>query len=853
MEYNPNILEKKWQKKWNNNNIFKTYNKVENKENYYVLEMFAYPSGNLHVGHLRNYTIGDAIARYKKMKGYNVLHPIGWDSFGLPAENAAIANNTHPSIWTAKNIDTMREQLKLMGLSYDWEREICTYKPEYYKFNQKFFIDLYKKGLVYKKKSYVNWCPDCETVLANEQVEQGKCWRHGKTDVIQKELSQWYLKITKYAQELLDGHKELEKGWPSEVIAMQKNWIGRSEGAEIDFEVQGYDKKISVFTTRPDTLYGVTYFVIAPEHPMVNELVLEKHPELKPEIDKMINEDKITREAEDKEKVGIFTGLYSTNPVTNEKIKIFIGNYVLMNYGSGAVMAVPAHDNRDFTFAKKYNLEIKQVIEANELPYTEKGKLINSDEFNGLDNEVAKKEIIKKLEKLGIGRLKVNYRLHDWLISRQRYWGTPIPVIYDEDGNIYLEEEKNLPVTQPTDIEFTGHGNPLETSEEFKKVILPNGKIGRRETDTMDTFMDSSWYYLRYLDPKNTNEAFDKKLANEWTPVNQYIGGIEHAVMHLLYSRFIHKALRDLGMLDTNEPFKALLTQGMVLDYSYYSNNKKTYLFKKDIEIKDKIAYDKETGEELISKLEKMSKSKNNGVNPIEIVNEYGADAARLFVLFAAPPEKELEWNTNGVAGAYRFINRMYLLFNDTKDFATKGEITLDKRNENDENLQRKLHQTIKKVVESMEDNFHFNTAIAALMELLNTMTKYKQDIIDTNNFSTESKKVWFEVLNKVSLMLSPFIPHIADELLEIIGSNEIAFNLKFPEYIEELTKDDNVNLVVQVNGKLRDTIKLKLGFSEDEAKEHALNSSKIIQYTKDKEIVKIIYVKNKLINIVVK
>ncbi|VWL85021.1 leucine--tRNA ligase [Oceanivirga miroungae] len=855
MEYNPKLLEKKWQDIWSKNSVYKSYNKVEGKENYYVLEMFAYPSGNLHVGHLKNYTIGDAIARYKKMRGFNVLHPFGWDSFGLPAENAAISNNTHPSIWTKKNIAEMRNQLKAMGFSYDWDREIETYKAEYYKFNQKFFIDMYKKGLVYKKKSYVNWCPDCHTVLANEQVEQGKCWRHGKTDVIQKELSQWYFKITDYAEELLQDLELLKDGWPSEVLAMQKNWIGKSTGAEIDFKLADYDKTISVFTTRPDTLYGVTYCVIAPEHPLVNDLVLKNSPELKDEIDSMLNEDKISRESDDKEKIGIFSGLYVIHPLTNEKIKLYIANYVLMSYGSGAVMAVAAHDERDYKFAKKYNLEIKEVIKPDkelEMPYTGAGHLINSSEFDGMKNSQAKKEIVKKLEKLGLGRKKVNYRLHDWLISRQRYWGTPIPVLYDEDGNIYLEEEKNLPVLQADDIEFTGQGNPIETSKKYKNVILPNGKKGYRETDTMDTFVDSSWYYLRYLDPKNEKEPFKKEDANSFTPVSQYIGGIEHAVMHLLYARFIHKALRDMNYLDTDEPFKRLLTQGMVLSYSYYSKEKRAYLFSKDVEVKNNIAYDKETGEELVSKLEKMSKSKNNGVNPIDIVDEFGADAARLFILFAAPPEQELEWSSNGVQGAYRFINRLVLLFDKSLEFAKKGEINLNNRSEFDTELQRKLHQTIKKVIESMEDNFHFNTAIAALMELLNVMSKYFNDVIEAKNETQESAKIWYEALLNMILMLAPFTPHIADELLGEL-KEDISFNKDFPKYDEELTKEDTVNLVVQVNGKLRDTIKLKLGFSEEVAKEHALNSENIKRFTDGKEIVKIIYVKDKLVNIVIR
>ena len=891
-EYKPEQIEKKWQEKWQEKNVFKSENKVEGKQNYYTLEMFAYPSGKLHVGHLRNYAIGDAIARYKKMKGFNVLHPFGWDSFGLPAENAAIDNGAHPGQWTKANIDNMRRQLKLMGLSYDWDREISTYTPEYYKWNQLFFIEMYKKGLVYKKRSYVNWCPDCNTVLANEQVEDGKCWRHSKTDVIQKELSQWYLKITDYAEELLQGHEELKGHWPDKVLAMQKNWIGKSTGSEINFvldykfDSNSQDKEsnlnignngeviIPVFTTRADTLFGVTYAVIAPEHPLVEEIILKENPSLKEAVDKMINEDKINRTAEDKEKEGMFTGLYVINPVNNEKVPLWIGNYVLMDYGTGAVMAVPAHDERDFFFAKKYNLPVrivinpvdkdgnseKIVVEEMEGAYTLNGILVNSDEFDGTKNTEAKIKVTEKLEKEGKGKKTVNYRLHDWLISRQRYWGTPIPVIYDEDGNIHLEEKENLPVKLPTDIEFNGKGNPLETSEEFKNVILPNGKKGRRETDTMDTFVDSSWYYLRYLDSHNTEKPFEKENADSWTPVDQYIGGIEHAVMHLLYARFFHKALRDMGLVETNEPFKRLLTQGMVLGPSYYSQNERKFYFPKDVEIKDTKAFSKSTGEELTVKVEKMSKSKNNGVDPEEIVKEYGADPARVFTLFAAPPEKELEWNVNGLAGAYRFINRLFLIISDSFEFADKNAgkednygIDLSKRSEKDEEIQKKLHQTVKKVTESIEDDFHFNTAIAAVMELLNDMTTYKQELIDKNDVSTESKKIWKEVLDKVILLIAPFAPHIADELWEIIGNTTFTFEEEWPTFEEELTKEHKMNLVVQINGKIRETIPAKIGLPKEEYEKLAFDSEKIKKAIEGKEIVKVIVVPNKLVNIVVK
>ena len=888
-EYKPSEIEKKWQDKWFEGDVFKSENKVDGKENYYVLEMFAYPSGKLHVGHLRNYAIGDAIARYKKMKGFNVLHPFGWDSFGLPAENAAIDNGAHPGKWTKANIDNMRRQMKLMGLSYDWNRELSTYTPEYYKWNQKFFIEMYKKGLVYKKKSYVNWCPDCNTVLANEQVEDGKCWRHGKTDVIQKELSQWYFKITEYAEELLQGHEELRGHWPEQVLTMQKNWIGKSTGSEVDFildykfENDGNshlklndrgEVVISVFTTRPDTLYGVTYATVAPEHPLVEEIILKENPSIREAVERMINEDKIARTAEDKEKEGVFSGLHVINPVNGEKVQLWIANYVLMDYGTGAVMAVPAHDERDFQFSKKYNLDLKIVVnpvdkngnleevsvEKIENALVNSGVLVNSEEFNGLNSNEAKEKITEKLGKIGLGKKTVNYRLHDWLISRQRYWGTPIPVIYDEDGNIYLEEEANLPVKLPTDIEFNGKGNPLETSEEFKNVILPNGKKGRRETDTMDTFVDSSWYYLRYLDSHNDKEPFKKEDADNWTPVHQYIGGIEHAVMHLLYARFFHKSLRDLGYVDTNEPFKRLLTQGMVLGPSYYSQNERRYLFPREVEMKDGKPVSKETGEELATKVEKMSKSKNNGVDPEEIVKEYGADSSRVFTLFAAPPEKELEWNMNGLAGAYRFINRLYLLISSTADFADKNAskennygINLDARSEKDKEIQKKLHQTVKKVTDSIEDDFHFNTAIAAIMELLNDMTTYKQNVIDKNDISSESKKVWHEVLEKVILLIAPFAPHVADELWSDLGNTTLTFEEEWPAFDEKLTVENNFNLVLQVNGKVRDMLPAQIGISKDDAEKLAFSSEKVQKFIKGKEVVKVIVVPNKLVNIVVK
>jgi leucyl-tRNA synthetase len=867
MEYNFGQVEKKWQKKWNDAKIFKTENKVEGKENYYALEMFAYPSGNLHMGHVRNYTIGDVVARYKKMMGFNVLHPFGWDSFGLPAENAAIQNGAHPAKWTESNIESMKEQLNLLGLSYDWDREIATYTPEYYRWNQWIFKKMYEKGLVYRKNSMVNWCPDCNTVLANEQVEDGKCWRHGKTDVIQKELTQWFFKITDYAEELLDGHKELEEGWPSKVIAMQKNWIGKSYGTEIEFVVEKTGEKMPVFTTRPDTLYGVTYCVLAPEHPLVKELVKD-NPEIEAKVEEMKNADMIERTAEGKEKNGIFTGAYVINPVNNKKVPLWIGDYVLMNYGTGAVMAVPCHDERDFAFAKKYNLEMipvifpvdkktKEVIElqAEEMKdaFVGKGVLGNSDKFNGIGSKEALTKISEYVEELGVGNRTVKYRLRDWGISRQRYWGTPIPALYCDKCGIVMEKDENLPVKLPTDIDFQAGGNPLSTSDKFKNATCPQcGGKARRETDTMDTFVDSSWYYLRYCDPTNKELPVDKENANLWSPVNQYIGGVEHAVMHLLYSRFFHKALRDIGLVSTDEPFKRLLTQGMVLSSSYYSSNENRYLYPKEVEIRDGKAYSAK-GEELAVKMEKMSKSKNNGVDPLHIIDQYGADTARLFSMFAAPPEKELEWNENGLAGSSRFLGRVWNLVISNKDNFEDGAVNYLEIGKKDKAVIRKLHQTIKKVTESIEDNFHFNTAIAAIMELLNEVQDFATNVISTTDATLESKKIMTQVIKNLVVLLSPFAPHICDELWEIMGGEGYLFEASWPEYSEELTIADEIQIAVQVNGKLRATVEVDRNIGKEELEKMALAQENVKKHIEGLNVIKVIVIPGKIVNIVVK
>lgn len=867
-EYNFKEVEAKWQGKWENGHIFKTENKVEGKENYYVLVMLPYPSGKLHVGHARNYTIGDVIARYKRMKGYNVLNPMGWDSFGLPAENAAIQNGAHPAVWTKSNIENMRRQLKLLGFSYDWDREIASYTPEYYKWNQWMFKRLYEKGLIYKKKSLVNWCPDCNTVLANEQVEDGKCWRHSKTSVIQKELEQWFFKITDYADELLEGHKELKDGWPEKVLTMQKNWIGKSYGTEIVFTVAETGKELPMFTTRIDTIYGVSYCVVAPEHPIVEEII-KVNPEIKSSIEAMKNTDLIERSAEGREKNGVFTGWHVINPVTKEKVQLWVADYVLMNYGTGAVMAVPCHDERDFAFAKKYNLplnvvinpvnkETKEVIElkAEEMTeaFTEVGVMTNSGEFNGMSSKEALTKIAEYVEANNYGKRTVKYRLKDWGVSRQRYWGTPIPALYCEKCGTVMEKDENLPVKLPEDVSFNGVGNPLETSESFKHAVCPIcGGPARRDTDTMDTFVDSSWYFLRYCDPKNDKLPFDKEIVDSWMGVDQYIGGIEHAVMHLLYARFFQKILRDLGLVSANEPFKRLLTQGMVLGPSYYSAAENKFLFPSEVDVKGEKAFSKATGEELAIKVEKMSKSKNNGVDPEEMITKYGADTTRLFIMFAAPPEKELEWNENGLAGAYRFLTKIWRLVMEHKENLEFGEIDLTKVSRDDKALLIKLNQTIKKVTESIEDDYHFNTSIAATMELINETQDYKVNILEGGKTTSESKKIFAEVIKNILVMLSPFTPHFCDELWEEMGNTGYLFNEKWPSYDEKLTVSSEVIMAVQVNGKVRGTVEVERGTDKDTVEKLALNLENVKKHMEGKTLVKLIVIPDKIVNIVVK
>ena len=798
-------IEQKWQKIWTENDQYKTDTTDSSKPNYYTLEMFPYPSGNIHMGHVRNYSIGDVVARFKKMEGYNVLHPMGWDSFGLPAENAAIKHGVHPHKWTMANIEDMKGQLKLLGLSYDWEREVATSTPEYYKFTQEIFLKFLEAGLAYKKKSFVNWCPSCETVLANEQVVQGQCERCDAV-VVKKDLEQWYFKTTAFAEELLQDLDTLD-GWPEKVKTMQRNWIGKSNGAELIFDIDGTDKSMTVYTTRPDTTYGVTFMVLAPESELVQELVqgTEYEADVNAFIQKMHTKTEIERTASDVEKEGMFIGKYVINPVNGKKIPVWIANYVLADYGTGAIMAVPAHDDRDRDFAEKFNLDIIPVID-------EDNKMINSEEFNGMDAKDAFEGIVEKLAKENRGKKTVNYRLRDWLLSRQRYWGCPIPVVYCDDCGIVPVDKKDLPVLLPTDVEFTGKGeSPLTTSKEFATTACPCcGKEARREVDTMDTFVDSSWYFLRYIDPKNTVEPFSKEMVNKWMPVDQYIGGVEHAIMHLLYSRFFVKAFKSMGMVDFDEPFKNLLTQGMVLmDGS------------------------------------KMSKSKGNTVSPIEIINKYGADTARLFVLFAAPPERDLDWSEQGVEGCFRFLNRVYRLVDELAEVAkTNAEVKAVTKE--DKAMRLVIHSTLKKVTADLSEKFGFNTAIAALMELINEMYKYKE--LDTRNDG-----IIREGIETIVTILAPFTPHIGEELWTMIGKEGSVFNISWPKYDESALVQDEVEVIVQVNGKLRDKISMDANIAREDMEKIALESEKVKAAIEGKNVVKVIAVPKKLVNIVVK
>lgn len=819
-------IESKWQKTWLEQKVGKTDD--DGKPKYYALAMFPYPSGNLHMGHVRNYSIVDVIARYQRMQGYDVLHPIGWDAFGLPAENAAIKNQTPPAEWTWQNIANMKRQLQEMGISYDWDREVATCHPEYYRWTQWVFLQFYKHGLVYKKKAAVNWCPSCATVLANEQVVDGGCERCDTT-VTKKDLEQWFFKITDYSERLLNDLDKLS-GWPEKVKTMQRNWIGRSEGAEAKFKVQDRDDMISVFTTRIDTVFGVSYLVLAPEHPLVMNLVrgTEYEAEVLAFVEKMKGLNEIDRTSTEAEKEGIFIGHYCVNPLSGELVPIWIANYVLLEYGTGAVMGVPGHDERDYDFAKKYNLPINRVIldpqiavEDKDVPlknaFTGDGIVVNSEEFDGLDNRTAANMMAKKLEKLYLGEGKVNYRLRDWLISRQRYWGTPIPMIYCEECGTVPVPDEQLPVLLPDDVVFKAGENPLTTSETFVQTVCPTcGLPAKRETDTMDTFMCSSWYYLRYCDPRNTNKAFEEKAADKWMSVDQYVGGVEHAILHLLYSRFITKALKDFGYLQVDEPFENLLTQGMVcMDGS------------------------------------KMSKSKGNVVSPEEIIGKYGADTARMFILFAAPPERDLEWSDQGVEGCFRFLNRVWrlvyqyeeALIGSNKDGDSDVFANLDNHSKE---MRLQTHSTIKKVTNDVGKRFNFNTAISSVMELVNSLYLYKEQ-------PKVNLAVAREGIEAVLLLLAPFAPHLTEELWNSIGYEESIHKQSWPKLDENALNQEEVTIVLQVNGKVRDKIQVPVEISQEELEATILSSEKVKQHLEGKTMVKLITIPGKLANIVVK
>lgn len=821
--YHPDEIEAKWQRYWEEKKLFRA---VEDptKEKYYLLEMYPYPSGAIHMGHMRNYSIGDVVARYKMMKGYSVLHPMGWDAFGMPAENAAIESGVHPAKWTHENIDTMRRQLKRMGFSYDWEREIATCDVEYYKWEQWFFLKMYERGLAYKKRSLVNWCPSCQTVLANEQVEGGLCWRC-ESEVTEKELDQWFLRITHYAEDLLEYCDKLP-GWPERVLRMQRNWIGKSEGAEIRFPLENSEEAITVFTTRQDTVFGATFMSLAPEHPLTLELSkgTPQEGEVRGFVERVRRQSIIGRTAEDTEKEGVFIGANCLNPMTGARMPIFAANFVLMEYGTGAVMAVPTHDQRDFEFAKRYGLPLIVVIQPPDTPlsadtmteaYVGEGILVNSGQFNGMDSVAAREAIVQYLEENGLGRRDVNYRIRDWGISRQRYWGAPIPIICCDRCGIQAVPEEDLPVVLPHDVEFTGKGgSPLAECRDFVEIQCPKcGGDARRETDTMDTFVESSWYFDRFASPRYNEGPLDKEKVDYWMPVNQYIGGIEHAILHLLYSRFFARVLRELGLVRDKEPFTRLLTQGMV--------------------IKDGA---------------KMSKSRGNVVDPEYLVSKYGADTARMFCLFASPPERDLDWNDQGVEGSFRFLNRVWRLvcenhhwIKETKPYTGAPPIDQDLRM-----LRQKVHKTIKKVGEDIE-RFHFNTGISAIMELVNTLYQFKP----AENGDPAERAVLREAIEAVTLLLSPFVPHIAEELWETLGKGESIIKAAWPDYDREAIVEDEVLLVIQINGKVRDRVAVPFSMGEGEIKAVALEREKIKRLIQDKGVQKIILVPKKLINIV--
>ena len=862
--YDHQQIEAKWQRVWDEQETFRVTEDPA-RPKYYCLEMFPYPSGRIHMGHVRNYAIGDVIARYKMMRGFNVLHPMGWDSFGLPAENAAIERGVHPHIWTRENIAYMRAQLKRMGLSYDWSREVATCEPDYYRWNQWLFLRFYEKGLAYKKRSAVNWCPSCETVLANEQVEDGRCWRCDSV-VVQKELEQWFFKITQYAEELLQGCERLP-AWPARVLAMQRNWIGKSVGVEADFPLAEPLPDLSairIFTTRQDTIFGATFMSLAPESPLVERLIAgrPKAAAVREFVARVSRQEKAVRTAADREKEGMFTGAYAINPFTHAKIPIWVANFVLYEYGTGAIMAVPAHDQRDFEFATRYGIPVRLVIQSPGGAPTEPlsaayedavGTLVNSAQFSGLGVAEGKAKIADYVEAGGFGTRTVNYRLRDWGVSRQRYWGTPIPIIYCKAcGTVPVPDDK-LPVELPNDVPFTGKGSsPLARAEQFVHVPCPKcGGSGRRETDTMDTFVDSSWYFLRYCSPHEGARPLDPARAGHWMAVDQYIGGIEHAVLHLLYARFFTKAVRDLGLIKVDEPFTSLLTQGMVCKETYRCEEH-GWLFPADLTGSEKEGWrcgkcgkPAEKG-----RVEKMSKSRKNVVDQERLIATYGADTARLFSLFAAPPEKDLEWNDAGVEGAFRFLARVWRLVNEVAPAIQKASAPGGDAAKRTQDLRRLTHRTIRKVTEDIEREFQFNTAIAALMEFVNGLYKFTAEAHEADKAGEAA--ALREALEALILLLSPFAPHIAEELWALTGHATGLARQRWPAYDGALIQEEVLTIPVQVNGKVRSKVMVRADSSEDHVVRTALEDAKVAEWIKGKTIKKKVYVDKRLVSIVV-
>ncbi len=856
-KYDHGEIEERWQKVWKDTSAFKA-DKRTDKDKYYVLEMFPYPSGKIHMGHVRNYSIGDVLARYLKMKGKNVLHPMGWDSFGLPAENAAKERGIHPAGWTHDNIAKMRTQLQRLGLGYDWDREIATCTPEYYRWSQWFFLKFLEKGLAYKKRSGVNWCPDCETVLANEQVEDGLCWRCSSL-VEDRELDQWFFKITEYADELLDFTGKLA-GWPEMVLAAQRNWIGRSTGASVRFPIEGSKgNSIEIFTTRPDTLYGVTFMSLAPEHPLVGELTTTENTAKVNAFVEKVKREKAVKDPGELDKEGVFTGAYTLNPLSGDRVPVYVANFVLMGYGTEAVMAVPAHDERDFDFAREYELPIKVVInpvgdqldpETMDGAYTGEGVMVNSGPFDGDASGEAKASITSFLAKKGVGKEDVNYRLRDWGISRQRYWGCPIPIIYCDTCGTVPVPESELPVILPEDVDFKASGvSPLETAKGFVETVCPKcGGAARRETDTMDTFVDSSWYFLRYCSPHDETLPFSKEETSHWMPVDQYVGGIEHAVMHLLYARFFTKAARDMGLIDFDEPFKKLLTQGMVCkettrcpEHGFLSPEEVTG---------GKCSTCSATVE--VGRVEKMSKSKKNVVDPDGIIKRYGADTTRLFSLFAAPPVKDLDWSEEGVEGSSRFLGRVWRLVTGNLEAISAAPSACNWANisDSDKDVRRKTHETIKKVTSDIENRYQYNTAISAIMELVNTLYLYtgSGDAFKDRN----SSAVFREAVSSMILLLSPFAPHISEELWLRVGGEGMVSTAPWPGFDPEALKKDALLLIVQINGKLRSKLSIPVGASKEEVEAAAMADEKIKDWLEGKTLRKFIYIPGRLVNLVI-